>query len=312
MAYETFKILIVDDDPSVLTAFRWLLQKYHYEIVEASDGEQGLRKAFGESPDVVLLDLMMPEMDGYEVCRRLRAAPSTQDLPIIVLTALSGTEARERVREMGADDYMTKTESAEMLDGRIKMLFKQRLLVHTRSWLADLPGSAEVDRVLRGRLAVRAPLGICYLDLDGLATFNATAGYGEGDHVLWRLARILLDRVGEENQGDLVGYCGLDDFVLITSPDRAESLASSILESYSRVSQGVLPRLSIGIVLIQDAQMLSKQQNGRLGGVFSNQVSTGTRGKSIHPGQVSGLGLSLLREAKAGQDASVRIAHLAL
>lgn len=312
MAYETFKILIVDDDPSVLTAFRWLLQKYHYEITDASDGEEGLHKAFAESPDVVLLDLMMPKMDGYEVCRRLRAAPSTQDLPIIVLTALSGTEARERVREMGADDYVTKSESAEILDGRIKMLFKQRLLVHTRSWLADLPGSAEVDRVLRSRLAGRAPVGICYLDLDGLAAFNAAAGFGEGDHVLWRLARIMLDRVRQENQGDLVGYCGQDDFVLITSPERAESLASSILESYVRVSQGVFPRLSIGIVLIQDAQMLSKHQGGRLDGVFSNQVPAGERSKPIHPGQVSGLGLSLLRKAKADQDVSVCIAHLAL
>jgi len=312
MAYETFKILIVDDDPSVLTAFRWLLQKYHYEIIEAGDGQEGLRKAFAESPDVVLLDLMMPKMDGYEVCRRLRAAPSTQNLPIIILTALSGTEARERVREMGADDYMTKSESAETLDGRIKMLFKQRLLAHTRSWLADLPGSTEVDRVLRSRLAERSPVGICYFDLDGLAAFNAAAGYGEGDHVLWRLARIMLDRVREQNQGDLVGYCGLDDFVLITSPERAESLASSIHESYVRASQGVFPRLSIGIALIQDAQTPSGHQGGRLDGVFSNQVPAGERGKPIHPGQVSDLGLSLLREAKADPDLSICIAHLAL
>jgi diguanylate cyclase (GGDEF)-like protein len=319
MAYETFKVLIIDDDPNVMIAFGWLLRKYHYEIIEAADGEEGLNKAFREAPDVLLLDLMMPKMNGYEVCKHLREAPSTADMPIVVLTALKGIEARERAREMGADDYMNKDDSAEKIDGRIKMLLKQRILIHTRSWLAELPGGVIADRVLRVRLMEGRGLAVCYLDLDGLAAFNEIAGFSEGDRILWTVAQALVDTVQHETHGDLVGHYGADDFILITVPERAETLASSILESFNAAMReitgsaspgGGFPTLSISIVIVQGGELSPHERTGSPAQAFSVARPSVDVGQPPHPGQVVRLGQQLLREIKSDPTCSIRLARL--
>jgi len=274
MAYDTFKVLIVDDDPVVLKLYGQILSKQHYEVITASSGEEGLDKAFREEPDVLLLDIMMPKMDGYQVCRRLRAVPRTADLPILILTGLSGVSARQKAHEIGADDFVTKGEPAEHLDGRIKMLIKQRILAHSRSWLADLHGNISVDHALRSRLAASQPLAVCFLDLNGLSTYNELAGYDAGDRVLWTLACILRDHVWNSGEGDHVGYCGQDGFLILTAVERAERLGQSLLEAYrsaeSRMSYGfsgdaAIPGLTIGIVCIESGVLVHPAKVNRIG-----------------------------------------------
>ena len=274
MAYDTFKVLIVDDDPVVPKLYAQILSRQHYEVITASSGEEGLERAFGEEPDVLLLDIMMPKMDGYEVCRRLRAAPRTADLPILILTGLSGVSARQKAREIGADDFVTKGEPAEHLDGRIKMLIKQRILAHSRSWLADLHGNVSVDHALRSRLAASQPFAICFLDLNGMSTYNDLAGYYAGDRVLWTVARILRDHVWTGGEGDHVGYLGNDGFLVLTSPERAERLGQSILDAYalvvSELGDGLtggaaIPGLTIGIVCIDSGILVHPAEVNRMG-----------------------------------------------
>jgi diguanylate cyclase (GGDEF)-like protein len=294
MAYETFKVLIIDDDRVILKLYGTSLRAQHYEVIEANDGADGLRKAFQEAPDIVLVDIMMPEVDGYEVCARLRSAPRTADIPIITLTALEGIAARQKAHEMGADDFVTKGGPPKNIDGRIKMLIKRRILAHTRSWLAELPGSVAADYSLRARLAAGLPVAACYLNLDGLAAFNERAGFQEGDRVLWQLARILLGKVAEEDGGDFVGYYGSDDFIILTTPERAEPLAQAVVRAFDATmrewsggspSAGGFPTLSIAIVIVEG-------------------------GQAPHPGQVSDLGQSLLRQAKAEPGSAIRVARL--
>ncbi|MDY7039339.1 MAG: response regulator [Chloroflexota bacterium] len=294
MAYEMFKVLIVDDDPLIMKLYTNTLEAQHYEIIQATNGEEALKKAFQESPDIILLDIMMPGMDGHEVCSRLRAAPRTSDLPIIMLTALSGVAARQKALEVGADDFMTKKEPPSNIDGRIKMLIKQRILAHTRSWLAELPGSVAADYSLRAQLATGLSLAVCYVNLDDLAEFNERAGFQEGDRVLWQLARILLEKVREGDEGDFTGHYGGDAFVVITTPQRAEPLSQSIIQAFDAVmrewsggapSARGFPTLSIAIIIIES-------------------------GQSLHPAQIGGLGQSLLRQAKEEPGSTIRIAQL--
>jgi len=268
--------------------------KHHYETVEAASGKEGLEQAFREQPDVILLDIMMPGVDGYQVCSALRANPRTADLVILMLTNLSGVSAREKALEVGADDFITKGEPLGHLDGRIKTLIKQRILARAHSWLADLDGSVATDNVLRARLASGSPSAICYLDLNGLGAFDERAGYEAGERVLWQLARILRDQVRSEDGADYVGYYGADDFVVLTTPDRGEALARSIVEAFDRVArewsgwtqpgEGV-PSLSAGVVVVEG-------------------------GHPVHPGQVSQLGRTLLRQAKAEVKSAVRVGRL--
>jgi putative two-component system response regulator len=113
-------ILVVDDTPENLTLMTGLL-KHHYETQVANNGERALKVALGASvPDLVLLDIMMPGMDGYEVCRRLKADPRTRDVPVIFLTAKAEVEDEEKGFGVGAVDYITKPISPQIVMARVQ------------------------------------------------------------------------------------------------------------------------------------------------------------------------------------------------
>lgn len=116
------KILIVEDDPSLTEVLEYNLRQAGYEVHRAADGREGLSKAKVLRPDLILLDVMLPEMDGFEVCRRLRAEPATRDALILMLTAKSEETDQVVGLALGADDYVTKPFSVKILLERIKAL----------------------------------------------------------------------------------------------------------------------------------------------------------------------------------------------
>ncbi len=120
------KILIVDDEPDAIELIRFNLKASGYDVVAAEDGEEALLKARKFSPDLILLDIMLPEIDGLEVCKILRRDPATAKLPIIMLTAKASEIDRVLGLEFGADDYVTKPFSPRELLLRIRNLLKRR------------------------------------------------------------------------------------------------------------------------------------------------------------------------------------------
>jgi DNA-binding response OmpR family regulator len=116
------KILIIDDDLDTLRLVGLMLQRQGYQISAATNGQQGLEKAFEEDPDLILLDVMMPDMDGYEVTRRLRSNPSTLETPILMFTAKTQLDDKVIGFEVGANDYLTKPTHPSELQARVKTL----------------------------------------------------------------------------------------------------------------------------------------------------------------------------------------------
>ena len=116
------KILIVDDDPNALRLIGYALQRQGYEIIVAQDGQQALDKVQSENPNLIILDIMMPEVDGYEVLRRLRTSPATARVPVILFTAKSQVDDKINGFEAGADDYLTKPVTPAELIARVKAL----------------------------------------------------------------------------------------------------------------------------------------------------------------------------------------------
>ncbi|MBN1963638.1 MAG: response regulator [Anaerolineae bacterium] len=116
------KILIVDDDIDSLKLIGLMLQRQGYEITAANAGAQAIAKAASDSPDLIILDIMMPDMDGYEVCRRLRADPKTQGIPIIMFTAKTLVDDKVAGFEAGADDYLTKPTHPAELASRVRAI----------------------------------------------------------------------------------------------------------------------------------------------------------------------------------------------
>ncbi len=152
----TEKILIIDDDVDTLRLVGLMLQRQGYNITAATNGEQGLTKAFEERPDLILLDVMMPDMDGYEVTRRLRKNPATVATPILLFTAKSQLDDKVVGFEVGADDYLTKPTHPSELQSHVHALLARSAQKDTKIVTAQ----HEQHGFVIGVLAVRGGLGV--------------------------------------------------------------------------------------------------------------------------------------------------------
>ncbi len=114
------KILIVDDEPYILNILDFSLDAEGYAVLQAADGEEAVRMAREESPDLVIMDVMMPRSDGFEACRRLKSDPATAHIPVLLLTARSSKEDQERGKAAGADGYVTKPFSPQRLLDKVQ------------------------------------------------------------------------------------------------------------------------------------------------------------------------------------------------
>lgn len=142
------KILVVDDEPSNLELFNLILKK-DYEVVTAGDGSEAMLKVENSSPDLILLDIMMAGMDGYEVCRLLKNNEKTMSIPIVMVTALQEKEDRIKAIEAGADDFLSKPVDMDILYAKVKSLLRVKNhydnLMHASK--ASLDNNQEVPKI---------------------------------------------------------------------------------------------------------------------------------------------------------------------
>jgi DNA-binding response OmpR family regulator len=136
------RILIVDDDPAIRKFIKANLEARDYEVVQASDGEEGLKLVELEMPDLILLDIMMPKVDGMEVCRRLR---EWTEIPIIILSAREGEMDKVKCLDCGADDYLTKPFSLRELMSRIRAVLRRSQTILTTGRSKYVKDDLEVD-----------------------------------------------------------------------------------------------------------------------------------------------------------------------
>lgn len=136
------KILVVDDEASIAKIISYNLKKEGYEVITAGDGETGLELALNDNPDLILLDIMMPKMDGYEVCRKVR---EKKDIPIIMLTARADEVDKVNGLEIGADDYVTKPFGNRELIARVKAHLRRKAGAMSESTDGHSYGDLSID-----------------------------------------------------------------------------------------------------------------------------------------------------------------------
>jgi diguanylate cyclase (GGDEF)-like protein len=228
------RILIAEDERNLRQVLALQLNAAGYEVIEAVDGQAALEQAHSASPDLILLDVMMPRMDGYEVCRRIRAAFTTRHIPIIMLTARGEDDARITGLEGGANDYIIKPWGKRELELRIKNALEWSRQQRSASPLTGLPGNHSINEELKRRLAGGAAFAMLQMDIDFFKSFNDHYGYSRGDQAIQTLARIILTSAQKHGGDDaFVGHIGGDDFVVLTAPAHAETIAEDVIARFN-------------------------------------------------------------------------------
>lgn len=118
------KVLIVDDSPTVVAMTRSMLEESGYEAISASSGPEALESIKAQKPDLILLDVMLPGMDGYQVCRLVKFDESSKNIPVIMLTSRAADSDKEKASQVGADSYLIKSFGDDVLANKIKELIK--------------------------------------------------------------------------------------------------------------------------------------------------------------------------------------------
>lgn len=219
-------ILIVDDDTSVRQLVRKVLLTGSHEVDTASDGPEALDLITRREPDLIILDLNMPVMSGYEVCHAVKDNPFTARIPVLMLTAQSDIDHKVEGFEAGADDYLSKPFEPRELLMRVVALLRLVRREGDRNPSSGLPGGQAIHAELARRAAGGEPFAICYLDLDHFKPFADAFGFTVADNFIRATAEAIMEGVRDAGgPGDFVGHIGGDDFIVITVPERAEAIA---------------------------------------------------------------------------------------
>ncbi len=293
------RIMIVDDD---FINKEILLHglKNDYEILVASSGAEALQMAETELPDTILLDIVMPDVDGYQVCRTLKGNRRTQKIPIIFSTSKCTDEDEVLGLTMGASDYVTKPFNMALVRARVRnqVLLKQKtdLLEQLASidGLTEVPNRRYFDEVYeqewRRAIRNRYPISLCLLDIDFFKQFNDNYGHTAGDDCLVVVARAL--SLVSRRAGDFLARYGGEEFVFVwpnCDSDHAAKLAEqarqavsdlAITHGYSKIADRITISLGVASVLPKshdnrkdlidkaDEQLYIAKQTGR------NQVAS--------------------------------------
>ncbi len=227
------RILIVDDDPDILQFVRMNLELEGFTVQTASSGPEALETARNTPPDLVLLDIMMPEMDGLTVLRRLRTMPATMNVAVILLTAKALAEDRVKGLDLGADDYVTKPFDLEELVARVKTVLRRAQAMRDLSPLTGLPGNFRISRELEQRVEKEAPFALVHADLDNFKAFNDHYGFMRGDTVIKFTAHSLLEAATACGDPEaFVGHVGGDDFIAIIDPEFVEDFCKVAIHTF--------------------------------------------------------------------------------
>jgi diguanylate cyclase (GGDEF)-like protein len=231
--WEPGRILIVDDDEDIRTYLEVALTLGGYEVLQAHDGAEGAQMAAQEQPDLILMDVMMPNLDGIAALQRIRADGRTSHLPVIVLTAKATADDKITGLTQGADDYITKPFDPDELLARVEASLRRSREMRSVSPLTGLPGNARIERELARRIEEGRPFALLYADLNQFKAYNDHYGFMRGDEVLQALARVMVSVAGSGDDPDVfVGHVGGDDFVVMVRPDEAEAVAQAICRRF--------------------------------------------------------------------------------
>ncbi|MCK4670371.1 MAG: response regulator [Nanoarchaeota archaeon] len=255
-------ILIVDDEDNVRDLVKLSLAPGQYNIFEAKNGIEALKFVDHTIPDLILLDLMMPKMDGIEVCNYLKRNVATNNIPIIMLTAKTMVHDKIKGLNIGADDYVTKPFDPLELEARVQAVLRRKDQLLKINYVTGLPGFELLIEEIK-----KTKAKMLFLDFTNFKKFNDEYGYKNGNEILQLFSRVVqtcIDRFGTKH--DFLAHLGADDFVVLTYSN-SEIISAQI----KQMTRDLLPNLinkrlgiSLKIKAVDSLDIQSEIQKGDL------------------------------------------------
>lgn len=262
MARDKELILVVDDSPTNLAILNVVLREI-YQVISANNGADALSLAASEEPDLIILDIMMPGMDGYEICDRLKANPFTRDIPVMFVTAMDQERQEAKGLALGAVDYIAKPVSPPIVLARVRNqleLKRQRDYLRRLSAIDGLTGIAnrrafeeDFDREWRRAMRLKNSVALFLTDIDHFKTYNDAYGYLAGDDCLRILGQAMTKAI--LRPGDLLARYSGEEFVGLmpdTDATGAAIVGERLLNAVRALSlphahSGVAPIVTVSI-----------------------------------------------------------------
>lgn len=275
-------IMVVDDNRLATAMLGDILEQAGYRVLKAESGLEALRLVQQGPIHLVLLDILLPDMDGYEVLRQLRNDTRTYNTPIILISSQQGTAEKVKGFELGADDYITKPFVPAELLARVMAHLRRTSVTQASNPLTGLPGNVTIEEQLSQKTASGDPFAVLYVDLDNFKAYNDAYGFLQGDEMIRMLATVLQQVVKKYgNRDDLVGHIGGDDYVVITTPDNVDTICQQTIfqfesgskQLYEVGSEGLLPvTLSIAVVTNECGQFSDPREVAKMAATLKKKA----------------------------------------
>ena len=216
------KIVIAEDDDAIAHMVNMALGDAGFLCLRARDGDEALKLVKAHDPDLLVLDVMMPRVDGLEVARRLKADVMWSRTPILMLTALAAVDDQVHGIEAGADAYMSKPFDLREFGARVKALVRASRRERDRNPTSNLPGSRAIDEEIEGALKSGKPTVVVHVDVLNFDAYADAIGIARSEDIVRDLGALLLEAGRKASGGGaFVGHIGGSDFITVLSPEHA-------------------------------------------------------------------------------------------
>jgi diguanylate cyclase (GGDEF)-like protein len=257
-------ILVVDDDVDIARFVQVNLEVEGFDVLVAHEGDAALKLARQHRPDLAVVDLMMPGVDGLELTRRMRSEPTISGVPIIMLTAKGLTVDKVVGLTAGADDYVVKPFDTMELVARIRSTLRRSKEFRELSPLTGLPGNTRILHEVAQRTSRGVDFAVGHVDIDRFKTVNDLYGFGRGDEFIVALAKCLQEAAAECGEpAAFIGHVGGDDFVIVCSPEQVRPLTEWAVNSFIQATDQLYDPVDAerGYVEITDRRGEVRQAN---------------------------------------------------
>jgi DNA-binding response OmpR family regulator len=227
------RLLLIEDDHDIADMLRMYFAAHRFEIIHADTGRGGVELARTKFPSIILLDVMLPDMDGFSVCQEIRQTSITRYIPIIFLTQKDERSSKVRGLQLGADDYITKPFDIDELRLRIQASIQRASRESLHEPRTGLPTGALVQDEITRRRRENASFKPLKLKLDGFGSYSEVYGFMAANEVLSYAARVIYEVLGKNGAAD--DFAGFDDehFVILTNVPDKQNLTEAIQSHFN-------------------------------------------------------------------------------